>query len=106
MLRLLECTSKINAVSCTASTEFNTDFRCNNAIDGYPETNWATKAQGIGAWIKIDLENQGSLIIYLIVSSGISFLLVIISSLKAKKRTRTFRVFAVLVFICYFSIFS
>ena len=50
------CNEEINAASCTASTEFDNNYRCGNTIDGKPDTNWATQGQGVGSWIKLDFE--------------------------------------------------
>ena len=41
--------------SCVASSKYDKTFSCNQAFDGNPETDWATKQQSIGAWIKLNL---------------------------------------------------
>ena len=45
-----ECNSQINAVSCSASSEFNNNvhsYPCENAIDKNPKSDWTTKGEGI-----------------------------------------------------------
>ena len=56
VLTISACNEEINAASCTASTEFDNNYRCGNTIDGKPDTNWATQGQGVGSWIKLDFE--------------------------------------------------
>ena len=41
-------------MTCSASSQYNTDWGCTNAIDGNPGTDWATKGEGVGAWYKLD----------------------------------------------------
>jgi len=50
-------------ITCTASSEFNSDWGCQKAFDGeapcnqnwpYSGTSWATKGEGVGAWIKAE----------------------------------------------------
>ena len=43
----------VGIASCTASSEFNSDFRCRNAYDGSMSSDWATSRQGSGSWIKL-----------------------------------------------------
>ena len=41
-------------MSCSASSEYNHDYRCEYAFDAQPEpgTDWATKGGGAGSWIQ------------------------------------------------------
>ena len=41
--------------SCSASTEFSSGYTCNNAFDGNEDRDWATRGEGVGAWIKVNL---------------------------------------------------
>ena len=41
-------------MTCSASSEHSTNWGCENAIDGNSGTDWATKGEGTGAWIKLD----------------------------------------------------
>ena len=42
-------------MTCTASSEYNGDWSCDNAIDGNAGTDWATKGKGVGASIQLNL---------------------------------------------------
>jgi len=50
-------------ITCTASSEYSGDWGCQKAFDGeapcnqnwpYSGTSWATKGEGVGAWIKAE----------------------------------------------------
>eukprot|EP01047_Picozoa_sp_COSAG01_P017021 COSAG01_NODE_889_length_12914_cov_3.351775_1_plen_4223_part_10 len=47
---------RIPIVSCAASTMFSTSQSCQKAFDGMITTDWVTKGQGVGAWIRFDLQ--------------------------------------------------
>ena len=49
-----ECNSQINEMNCLASSEFSNNYPCENAIDRKSNTDWATKGEGSGAWIKLN----------------------------------------------------
>ena len=38
---------------CNASSEENQGHSCSKALDGNMKTDFATKGQGVGAWIKV-----------------------------------------------------
>ena len=48
--------TEIKSSSCSASTEHNSAYICENAYDGDTAKQWATLNQGVGAWIKINFE--------------------------------------------------
>ena len=41
--------------TCSASSEYGLDFTCNNSYDSNSGVGWATKNEGTGAWIEIQL---------------------------------------------------
>ncbi len=39
---------------CEASSHYNLDYACDNAVDTLPGTDWAAKGtDNVGAWIKV-----------------------------------------------------
>ena len=42
-------------MTCSASSEYNDDWLCKNAIDGKSDTDWATRGKGTGSWIQLNL---------------------------------------------------
>ncbi len=44
---------EISDTSCDASSVAARDVMCDNAIDALPGTDWASKGDGIGGWIKV-----------------------------------------------------
>ena len=47
----------MDILTCSASSEYSGRFACEKAIDGNSDTSWATKRQGIGAWIQVNFGN-------------------------------------------------
>lgn len=45
-----------NGGSCSASSEYDDNYLCENAIDGQlgDHQDWASKQEGPGAWIKVN----------------------------------------------------
>ena len=41
--------------SCSASTEYSSGYTCTNTFDGNEGREWATRSEGVGAWIKVNL---------------------------------------------------
>ena len=44
----------MDILTCSASSEYSGSYACEKAIDGKSDTSWATKGQGIGAWIQVN----------------------------------------------------
>ena len=42
----------VPSASCSASTEHNDNYRCENAFDSDPDSEWATQGKGVGSWIQ------------------------------------------------------
>ena len=51
---LLECNNELDKMTCSASSKFDDRFACEKVIDGNSGTSWATRNEGIGAWIQLD----------------------------------------------------
>ena len=50
-------------MSCTASTEHNSQYLCGNALDGNDNTQWAPREVplGVGAWINVNFNEEFSI---------------------------------------------
>ena len=42
------------AFSCAASTEHGGNYKCQNTFDSDAKSDWATRGEATGAWIKIN----------------------------------------------------
>ena len=42
--------------SCSASTQYSSSYPCDKAFDGNEGNEWATKNEGVGAWLKVNLD--------------------------------------------------
>ena len=40
--------------TCTVSTQYSPSYSCKHMFDGDDATDWATRGQGVGAWLKVD----------------------------------------------------
>ena len=47
--------------TCTASSEYNRDHPCSKVYDSNTGSSWATKNEGVGAWIDIQLPKYAQL---------------------------------------------
>ena len=47
-----------DSLNCTSSSQYTSHHACQKALDQTPGTYWATQGQGVGAWIKINFNEE------------------------------------------------
>ena len=50
-------TKQLTIISCYASSEYSANYTCDKAFDENEGDGWATRGEGDGAWIKINLDS-------------------------------------------------
>ena len=82
--------SLAEGATCMASSEYNSNFLCGNALESNTLKDWATRGEGIGAWLEVTFRLNHIHVTYLlaVVLSNFTLCLCVCLRVRACVRMR------------------